>query len=172
LTEKVERVKISEFRVERAPVQLKISGLGSCVALAYYDPGFKIGGLAHILLPGPTPGGEAGASQDAHKSKYADQAVPALMAAMEQAGCSPRNIVAKIAGGSNMFQGPPGAEQEFPVKAGIGDRNVEAVKKLLHLMDIHLDGEDVGGYTGRSILFELDTGRLIITNLRGHKVVL
>jgi chemotaxis protein CheD len=172
LSDSVERVKISEFRVERAPLLLKIAGLGSCVALAVYDPILKIGGLAHILLPGPAPAAEKNVPPDRNVSKYADLAVPSLLSAMKNAGCFPRDLVAKIAGGSNMFQGPPGAEADFPAKAGIGERNVEAVKVQLTRLELPLSGQDIGGNAGRTLVFDLASGQLIITNLRGGKVVL
>ena len=172
MTDRVERVKISEFRVERAPLLLKIAGLGSCVALALYDPNLRVGGLAHILLPGPAPVADQKGPADGNISKYADLAVPTLLSAMKHAGCSPRDLVAKIAGGSNMFQGPPGAEADSPAKAGIGERNVEAVKDHLHHLEVRLSGEDIGGNAGRTVVFDLGTGELIITNLRGGKVVL
>ena len=174
MSEKVERVKISDFRVERAPAQLKISGLGSCVALAFYEPEKKIGGLAHILLPGPAPdpGRQDFSNSRLYKSKYADQAVRSLLEAMTRAGSSAGKIVAKIAGGSNMFQGPPGAEQEGPLRPGIGERNVEAVRRFLRELAIPVAGEDVGGQSGRTIVFDLHSGELINTNLQGKKLVL
>ena len=46
-------LRAGELRVSEAPDRLAIHGLGSCVAVFVYDPGARIGGLAHILLPGP-----------------------------------------------------------------------------------------------------------------------
>ena len=46
-------LRAGELRVSGAPDRLAIHGLGSCVAVFVYDPAARIGGLAHILLPGP-----------------------------------------------------------------------------------------------------------------------
>ena len=58
-----------ELRLVRLPMggvfasgtPLKITTLlGSCVAACLYDPGAKIGGMNHILLPGSMQAGDDG----------------------------------------------------------------------------------------------------------------
>ena len=44
------RVKVADYAVASTGVIATI-GLGSCVAIALYDPTARVGGLAHILLP-------------------------------------------------------------------------------------------------------------------------
>ena len=44
------RVKVADYAVAADGVIATI-GLGSCVAIALYDPTARVGGLAHILLP-------------------------------------------------------------------------------------------------------------------------
>ena len=46
-----EQVSIAESKIDRAPTVLKAYGLGSCVAVALYDPGTRLGGMGHMLLP-------------------------------------------------------------------------------------------------------------------------
>jgi len=169
-----ERVRISEFKVVRAPAALRISGLGSCVALALYDAQRKVGGLAHILLPGPAPRprdkeqGQAGR----FKFKYTDHAIHALLEEMEKAGCKRGDIVAKVAGGANMFTGPGGDVDFSPMKSAVGERNVESVRELLGALELPIVGEDVGGRTGRNVVFDAGDGRFAITSLRGEERVL
>ena len=45
------RVKVADYAVGRDEQTLITIGLGSCVAIALYDPRTRIGGLAHTLLP-------------------------------------------------------------------------------------------------------------------------
>jgi len=174
LAESVQRVRISEFKVDRTPARFKITGLGSCVALAFHDPEKRIGGLAHILLPGPAPkmARQDCLSKKNNVSKYADLAVGALLDAMIQAGSAKPNIVAKIVGGANMFAGPTITDEHSPVKPGIGERNVETVKKLLQALELPLAAEDVGGSMGRTILFETQNGQITVSSVRGPKLIL
>lgn len=173
MQDRVVRVRISEFRVAEAPESLRVLGLGSCVAIAIYDPGLRIGGLAHVLLPGPPPDPMPAGF---NISKYADHALSALLSALLERGCDPARLVAKIAGGANMFTG---AEEMgnmsgalAVVKSGIGDRNVAAVREQLAARGIPLAGEEVGGSRGRTITFEVSTGRLVITHARGGSQVI
>lgn len=165
------RVRLSEFRVAPAPAVLKISGLGSCVAVALYDPGLKMGGLAHILLPGPAPGNRPFARfSSLSPYKYADQALPALLAAMIREGSAPGRLTAVIAGGANMFSVPDEREDLLPLSPGVGKRNVVSVKEHLERLAIRLRGEDVGGGNGRTVTFDTATGRVEVVTFQGVKM--
>lgn len=168
MSRNIYRVSISEFKVAKAPDILRITGLGSCVGLVLHDPSARIGGLAHILLPGPAPAfAGTGNPGLARGSKYADQAVATLVKTIEEMGGQRDKLAAKIVGGSNMFTSAVDMDDQSPVKAGIGERNVESVKSRLKDMGIRIAGEDVGGTKGRSIVFDLETGEVWITNPRG-----
>ncbi|WP_438316669.1 chemotaxis protein CheD [Candidatus Caldatribacterium sp. SIUC1] len=140
-------VGMAEYRVSNDPEDvLCVLGLGSCVGVCLYDPVRRIGGMVHVLLPEHLPG-------QSNPFKFADTAVPALLAEVERAGASRRNIFAKISGGAKMFSG---ADTLFD----IGKRNAEAVREALKVLGIPLKGEDIGGNRGRSIFFYLEDGRL------------
>jgi chemotaxis protein CheD len=142
-------VGMAEYRVSNDPEDvLCVLGLGSCVGVCLYDPVRRIGGMVHVLLPEHLPG-------QSNPFKFADTAVPALLAEVEKAGASRRNILAKISGGAKMFSG---ADTLFD----IGKRNAEAVREALKVLGIPLKGEDIGGNRGRSIFFYLEDGRLEI----------
>jgi chemotaxis protein CheD len=142
-------VGMAEYRVSNDPEDvLCVLGLGSCVGVCLYDPVRRIGGMAHVLLPEHLP-------DQSNPFKFADTAVPALLAEVEKAGASRRNILAKISGGAKMFSG---ADTLFD----IGKRNAEAVREALKVLGIPLKGEDIGGNRGRSIFFYLEDGRLEI----------
>lgn len=171
MPERVVRVRISEFRVAAAPAVLKVFGLGSCVAVALYDPGIRLGGLAHILLPGPAPG-DADHQSGWNENKYADRALPALLRAMVIQGADPGRLRAKIAGGANMFPATEDMGGLAGVKHGIGDRNIEAVRCELERLGIVTAAEDVGGNRGRTVTFETATGRFLVSNAGGGALVI
>lgn len=145
----VTKVGIAEYAVATEGVVFRTHGLGSCVAVALHDDAAAVGGLAHVMLPtssegSPTP-----------PAKYADTAVEAMVEAMVDSGADSGSLVAKMAGGSQMF-GFSG------IGEGVGKRNVAAVREELGARDIPIEGEAVGGDHGRTVDFSAATGRLSV----------
>lgn len=132
--------------VDRAPARFR-SILGSCIGLALYDPAAKAGAFAHIVLPQacrrPGPPG-----------KFADTAVVEMLRLIKQHGAIPRRIVAKMAGGANMF-GRGGPIQ-------IGEDNVAAIKLALKTAGIRLVSQETGGQKGRRVMFDCQDGEFVV----------
>lgn len=146
-------VGVAAIGVARHPARLMTPALGSCVAVALWDPVLHIGALGHIMLPTPGDG------RSALSAKYAEFAVPEMVRQMTAAGALKKRIVAKIAGGAAMFSRDSGV-------ASIGDRNVEEVKRQLALMRIPLVAEDTRQGHARTVELVLDTGVLLVHSHR------
>lgn len=151
-------VAIGRWAVAAAPARLSTL-LGSCVGVVLHDRATKLGGLAHVVLPSArgsveTPG------------KYADTAIPALIADMERAlqGKTTGRLVAKLAGGASMFQ----AASESAAR-NIGRLNQEAVEAVLVGLRIPILARDLGGDAGRRMVFEPATGRVWIRTPGGDE---
>lgn len=142
-------VGMGQATVIEAPGRLRAI-LGSCVAVALHHPGLRVGGLAHVVLP--KSNGQSGLP-----GKFADTAVPHLLALMRAAGAAPPRLVAKITGGANMF-GHTGPLQ-------IGDKNVEAVLEALAACGVRVVAKDVGGSSGRRVTFAPATGELAVESV-------
>lgn len=153
--EKVVRVKIADYSVMREEGRLITIGLGSCVGIACYDKLTKIAGLAHILLPE-----SINFSNRENLAKFADTAIPLLLADMEKLGASTGRIQAKIAGGSELFNYGPRADS-------VGSRNINAVKKALDAAKIPLLSADVGGSVGRTMHICVGEGTVWIKKVGG-----
>ena len=149
------RVDMAEMKIERRPVTL-VTNVGSCVAICIHDPINKCGGLAHIMLPSSSI-----CRKEVLNSKYADTAVPALTAALQQSGKCSFALSAKIAGGANMF---PNLNSNT---MNIGSKNVDAVKEALAEHGIKLLSEDVTGTFGRKVTFNIATGEVFVRNGNG-----
>ena len=121
------RVGMSEYKAAKAPALLISLGLGSCVGIALYDDRRKIGGLAHVMLPDSRLAGQ----KSFNPGKFADTAIDILIEDMVKLGVERNKIVAKIAGGAQMFQ----IKSENNIMQ-IGKRNVEAVKIKLQQLNI------------------------------------
>ncbi len=133
-------MRMGEARTARDPGEVLCSiGLGSCVGLVLLDAGRAVAGLAHVVLPAAA--GHAGAA-----SKFADSAVPALAAAVAEAGGRRRALQAVIVGGASMFALRPGG-----ARLDVGGRNVAAIRTALAAAAIPLRAEDVGGRRGRTL---------------------
>ena len=156
------RVKVADYAVSAEPVVLSTTGLGSCVAIALHDPGARIGGLAHILLPSV-----ALARDRSNRAKFAGTAVPLLLEEMGALGARPERVRAKLVGGACMF----GAL--MPVAGlAMGERNVLAAREALEQARIPIAAQDVGGEHGRSVYFDTRDGRVLVKSLRQGDVTL
>lgn len=146
------RVGIAEYRLVRGPAILKASGLGSCLAVSLYDAELLLGGLAHTLLPG-----RQGTADDSNPAKYVDEAIRMMLQELIDQGAEKQRLVAKIAGGANMF------ETEFiSLVDGIGARSAQSARQVLDQLELPLLAEDVGGNRGRSVEFDLATGDMMV----------
>ena len=144
---KIITVGIADLNVAKAPDTLVTYALGSCVGICLYDADKKIAGLAHIMLPLSK---EAVQGVD-NKRRYADTGIMELIQTMNLQGASTSRLTAKIAGGAQMFSANSSV-------FNIGERNVEAVKKILSSYRIRIVAEETGLNFGRTVFFHGDTG--------------
>lgn len=147
------KVRISDYKLATYPDTLITIALGSCVGIAIYDPITKIGGLSHVMLP------DSSMFKQPYKvEKFADLALPEMVAEIrKQTKNNP--LVAKIAGGANMFQFASQGEGE-----SIGERNIKAVTQSLNELGIPLLGQNTGGNIGRTMIVDLDEFQVKVRN--------
>jgi chemotaxis protein CheD len=127
--------------------------LGSCVAVIVRDPDRRVSGLAHIMLP-------TRRKNDGVEGKYADSAIPALLARLASCGCRADALQALLIGGAQMF-----AAESSSIGA-IGDLNVEAARRILQEQEIPIIYEDTGGRAGRAVVFENTSGKVTVRTLQ------
>lgn len=147
-------VGVGEHAVGSRPGQvIKTYGLGSCVAVNIFDPETRVAGMAHVALP------DSGiwAQQPVRKAAYyADKAVPLLLRDLAAAarGRLSTKLAVKLVGGANVI-GSSGAFR-------IGDRNAEALKKLVRSLGLRVAAEDMGGTLSRTVSLDVESGRVRI----------
>lgn len=156
------KVGMADANVCKIPDVITTLGLGSCVGIVLYDPIKKISGLVHVMLPDSTK-----IINNSNKYKFADTGIDTLIKDMEGIGAIKKNLVAKIAGGAQMFSFVNNLEM-----MRIGDRNVEATKYKLSELGIPLLAEDTGANYGRTIIFDPATGLLHIKSVGKELIVL
>ena len=145
-------VAIGQWAVAAAPVRIRTL-LGSCVGVALYDRVLKIGGLAHIVLP------DARGAVD-HPGKYADTAIPGMIGDFDRrVGANAKlRLIAKLVGGARMFQVSSNANAGL----NIGQRNQEAIERILAELRIPILARDLGGEAGRRMTLDTTSGTITI----------
>lgn len=110
--------------------------LGSCVAIMFYDRNKKIKGMNHFLLPDT--------NSSLEDMKYGLYSVEAMLNEMYKAGCSKKDMVAKISGGVDIMK--------LNSAQSIGSRNVDFARKFCTSEGFKILSEHVRGEHGRLIL--------------------
>jgi len=149
------KVGMADLKLCKSPDAVTTLGLGSCVGVAIRDTSNGVGGLAHVMLPDSTA-----VKNNSNIAKFADTGVVELVRQIEAAGGSRRRLVAKIAGGAQMF-----ALQSKTELIRVGDKNVEAVKNVLKVLGIPILAEDCGLNYGRTVEFYPETGDYVIKSV-------
>lgn len=146
----------------RSPDRLITAGLGSCIGICLIDKTAKVGGMAHIMLPSSIQARNA-----QNRAKFADTAVEDMIYEMEKLGAIKRRIVAKIAGGAQMFKISAASDI-----MKIGLRNDQAVESALAQAKIRIVAKDTGGNFGRTIIFDTESGDLLVRTIgHGEKII-
>ena len=146
------KVGMADLKTCKAPDGVTTLGLGSCVGIAIRDPILKIGGLAHAMLPDSTR-----IKNNTNAYKFVDTGIDELVAELVKQGASKTRLVAKIAGGAQMF-----SFQNKSDMVRVGEQNVMASKKKLAELGIPLLAEDTGLNFGRTVVFYPENGNFVI----------
>ncbi len=125
--------------------------LGSCISVCLWDPVLQAGGINHYMLA--LWNGEGLPSP-----RYGNIAIPKLIEKMLKLGCKRHNMQAKIFGGAAVIGNTSGV-------LNIGTRNIQLAEDILKDEKIPIIGRDVDGNSGRKILFNTKTGRVLLKKL-------
>ena len=149
---KVTIIGMADLAVCSPPDAITTLGLGSCVGIAIRDPVSKVGGLIHIMLPDSTA-----VKNNSNIPKFADTGIVELVRQIVAKGGIKSRLVAKIAGGAQMF-----AFQSSNDAVRVGDRNVAASLAKLKELGIPVLAKDTGDSYGRTVIFYPETGDYVI----------
>ena len=145
-------VGVADMKVSKQPEQVLVThALGSCIAVAIYDPVARVGGILHYMLPD--------SSLDQAKGRenpymFADTGLPCLFRECYRLGAHKSRLLVKAAGGSQVL----GSQEHFQ----IGRRNYAALRKIFLKNNVLIDKENVGGTKARTLFLEIATGNVWI----------
>lgn len=123
--------------------------LGSCVAIALWDPKKKIGGLNHYLLPDDMRRG--GFKEETLGHRIIDE----LIREMLNQGTELRHLKAVVVGGS---------ESSFD-HYQVGSKNLSIAKTMLKAYGISPVTVSGGGYYSRKVQFYVGEGKIVVHKL-------
>lgn len=142
-------VNTGEVQIGQVGTILRSSAIGSCVVVAAFDPVERIGGLAHIMVPG-----KASNEYDTKRTRYAEDGIEKLMELMMDAGCKKRDIIACLVGGANVLKRN---------NDRIGEDNIISIIGILTRKDIPIIAHSLGGIERRSIIISVSNAKVQIT---------
>jgi chemotaxis protein CheD len=122
--------------------------LGSCVSVCLWDQALKVGGINHYMLPLWNGNGLA-------SPKYGNIAIEKLIDKMKQMGCKKENLIAKVFGGANVI------ETNINI-FNVGERNHQLAIETLEKENIPIIAKSLGGEVGRKIIFNTQTGDVMM----------
>lgn len=120
--------------------------LGSCIAVTFWHPRLRCGGMCHFLLPDRSPAKQPGGMAD---GRYGPEAI-ALLAAKARHLALPEKFEVKMFGGASALKGDAGIR--------VGERNIAVARLALAELGYRILAEDVGGRCSRHVVLELPTG--------------
>jgi chemotaxis protein CheD len=144
-----------EFHATRSP-RIISTVLGSCVSVALSDPAEGVAGMNHFMLPGEL-GGER--IYTSGSGKYGMYAMELLINEMIKLGGKKRAFVAKVFGGGKVLKSLAGGT------GSVSEHNVTFALKYLEEENIPISSSDVGGFSGRRILFFTGDSRVLLKRL-------
>ncbi len=146
-------VGMGEYAVsnEEADI-LRTFSLASCVAVTVYCPLRKAAGMIHVVLPSPLTEKD----KKTRPSYFAETGIPLLINEMcRKYACGKGELCIELYGGADS-----GMKQDV---FSIGKKNIEAVKRTLHLMGLSCRKEDLRGTRSRTLALDVKTGSVEVS---------
>ncbi len=154
-------IGLGEYRVSTRTNEILVAyGLGSCVAIGMVDPGLRLGGLLHAVLPYSN-------EQSSQNPKFVDSGIRVLLQNMLQLGANRHRLLVHLAGGASVLA-ISGYTQVF----NIGSRNIAAAVACLYEERLPISSKDVGGSNGRTVRLYLRNGHMTVQTLGQEEKIL
>lgn len=130
--------------------------LGSCVSATMYHKRSGLAAICHGMLP-------KGGSSDSFK--YVDTSLRYMLNYFERLAVPKKEIQVKIFGGADMFNSAESGARNLTV----GWQNVLVANSYFESFGMTVTASDVGGQRGRKVIFQTDTGIVLVKRMTGQK---
>jgi chemotaxis protein CheD len=150
-------VGISDIKWSSARDEILVTyALGSCIAVAVYDPKAGVGGLLHFMLPD--------SALDVEKARqspgmFADTGIPLLFKTCYGMGAEKKRIIVRVAGGASILD-----DTNY---FRIGQKNITALRKIFWKNNVLIEAEDTGSNCNRTVRLDMSSGKVYVKASNG-----
>jgi len=153
-------LKPGEIFISDKPTIVK-TVLGSCISLTMFNSRLRVGAICHGMLPDCNEmNGPNCACIEGYR--YVDCSIRNMLEEMHSLGILNEEIEVKIFGGADMFKTVRGR----PNSINVGEQNMTAAFKIMGDSNLRLAASDIGGSSGREIIFIPNTGQVFLKKLK------
>jgi chemotaxis protein CheD len=151
------RILPGEYFVTRSD-EIITTVLGSCISACVRDPGLRVGGMNHFMLPEDiTQGSSTWLDPRAGlATRYGSFAMESLINDLMKLGARRDRLEVKLAGGGRILAS----------MTDVGERNIQFARNWLSTEGLKIAGEDVGDSYPRRIQYFPTSGRVLMFRLR------
>ena len=148
-------VQVGQFYASREPCMIT-TVVGSCIALALWDPHARVGGLTHFVVP-PLDDAE-------EVTRFGAQAMDLLVCAMMKAGGDRLQLRATVVGAARLLTIDEG-------DGSVARRTLRFIRDFIRRDGFPVTSEDTGGDAPRRLSFETDTGRATVRPVKPTRLL-
>jgi chemotaxis protein CheD len=145
-------LKPGEVYVSDQPV-IVTTTLGSCVAVVFFHPHYRLGAICHAVLPS--------GNGRKNKFKYLDNAFFWMLERFKSLGIPMEEVHIKLFGGADVLEYHRGDLR--PVT--IGQQNSKKILELVETEGLKIKASNLGGPMGLKIFFYTHTGEVLVKKI-------
>ena len=137
--------------------------LGSCVSVTMFAPHLRIGAICHGLLPDCKVDGcqtQVGGRRCVEGTRFVACSMVRMLEEFLKRKVRSDALEVKMFGGAEMFGAANGGQRS------VGRQNLERAGLIIQDEGLRLISSDVGGDQGRKLLFNTQTGEVLLRRLR------
>lgn len=143
-----------------AMVTLSTYALGSCIGVVAYDPGAKVGGILHLMLPESSISPDKAQTQPA---MFADTGLPLFFRSLAGLKADRSRLRIFVTGGACVLA----SHDNFK----IGERNTKATLDFLAANGYRVRQQVTGGTTNRTVHLEIGAGAMTLKTPEANEAI-
>ncbi len=149
-------LNVSEVVITDKDTRIKTI-LGSCVSIVIFVPRLKLSAICHARLP-------KGKCDPSRKNGfcYVDGSFFYMVDELTKRGANEKELVIKAFGGAQIAFSE---NKRNIAKTSIGQQNINQIETVLASRGLKLDGYDLGGKSGRKLIYNAHKNEVLIKPL-------
>jgi chemotaxis protein CheD len=159
-------LKPGEIYLSNTPARIS-TVLGSCISVTMYHRRSGVGGICHAVLPNGNGAPVVNSGSANSELKYVDSVFGYLYYKIKQAGIPASQLEVKLFGGASLMTG----SERCGTEKSIGSQNVRRAKAVIGKFNLKIAAMDVGGISGRKIVFFTHTGTVWVKRLNKNELM-